>query len=66
MGEEVTEEYFPSVQVFPRDQRKIWLTEHYWFDCQCTACQQDLPQLGNISTKYVKYAAVLLLRQCFI
>ena len=51
-GEEVTEEYFPSVQVLPKDQRRVWLLEHYWFDCQCTACQSDLPALKDISTKY--------------
>ena len=53
-GEEVTEEYFPSVQVFPKDQRRIWLMEHYWFDCQCYACDKDMPQLQTMPSQYSK------------
>ena len=53
-GEEVTEEYFPSVQAFPKDQRRIWLMEHYWFDCQCYACDKDLPQIQTVPTQYSK------------
>ena len=53
-GEEVTEEYFPSVQVFPKDQRRIWLMEHYWFDCQCYACVKDMPQIQTVSSQYSK------------
>ena len=54
-GEEVTEEYFPSVQVFSKDQRRIWLMEHYWFDCQCYACDKDMPQIQNVPSQYSKY-----------
>ena len=53
-GEEVTEEYFPSVQAFPRDHRRVWLMEHYWFDCGCQACDKDMPTLQTVSNKYSK------------
>lgn len=53
-GEEVTEEYFPSVQAFPRDHRRVWLMEHYWFDCACQACDKDMPTLQTVSSKYSK------------
>ena len=51
----MTEEYFPSVQVLPKDQRRIWLLEHYWFDCKCDACEVDQESLKTISTKYSKF-----------
>ena len=54
MGDEVTEGYFPHVQVCPRDERRGWLAEHYLFLCQCPACQVDLPSLEEISPHYVK------------
>jgi len=54
-GEEVTEGYFPSAQMIPRPQRRAWLAEHYWFDCQCTACVDDQPTLENISKHYQNF-----------
>ena len=54
MGDEVTEGYFPSVQVIPRDERRMWLAEHYMFYCKCSACEEDLPGLDNVSPQYVK------------
>ena len=54
MGDEVTEGYFPHVQVCPRDERRVWLAEHYMFLCKCPACEVDLPSLADISQQYVK------------
>ena len=54
MGDEVTDGYFPHVQVCPRDERRVWLAEHYMFLCQCPACEVDLPSLADISKHYVK------------
>ena len=54
MGDEVTEGYFPHVQVIPRDKRRMWLAEHYMFHCGCPACEVDLPSLDSISKQYVK------------
>jgi len=51
-GEEVTEGYFPSAQMISRPQRRAWLAEHYWFDCQCHACMTDQPTLEDISKHY--------------
>lgn len=54
-GEEVTEGYFPTAQMIPRPQRRAWLAEHYWFECQCHACIEDLPTLENISKQYQNF-----------
>ena len=54
MQDEVTEGYFPSVQVIPREERRLWLAEHYMFYCKCPACEVDLPPIGTISAQYVK------------
>jgi len=55
MGDEVTEGYFPSVQVIPRDERRMWLAEHYMFYCKCSACEEDMPGLDNVSPQYVNF-----------
>jgi len=54
-GEEVTNNYFPHVQLIPRPQRRAWLGQHYWFDCQCEACVNDQPSLADISTHYTNF-----------
>eukprot|EP00092_Neocalanus_flemingeri_P008426 GFUD01009082.1.p1 GENE.GFUD01009082.1~~GFUD01009082.1.p1 ORF type:complete len:676 (+),score=159.68 GFUD01009082.1:46-2073(+) len=51
-GQEVTEGYFPSAQMIPRPQRRSWLADHYWFDCECNACVNDQPTLEEISKHY--------------
>merc|ERR1711994_1199987 len=50
VGEEVTENYFPMAQVIPRPERRSWLSQHYWFDCLCSACQTNIPTIEKIST----------------
>jgi len=44
-GEEITEGYFPSVQCMNRPERRAWLKDVFWFDCQCTPCMQNMPSL---------------------
>ena len=41
-GEEITENYYPHFSHLNRIQRRNWLKEHYWFECNCTACDNDL------------------------
>ena len=61
-GEEVTENYFPSVQLIARPERRSWLADHYRyvtclqesskvkyfrFDCKCTGCVDNQPTLQS-------------------
>jgi len=47
-GEEISDNYYPSAAFLARDERRKWLKEHYWFDCECRACEEDLPLLKDM------------------
>ncbi|XP_023342115.1 SET and MYND domain-containing protein 4 [Eurytemora carolleeae] len=50
VGNEISENYFPVVQILPRPERRSWLSQSYWFDCSCTGCLQNLPNIQNSDT----------------
>lgn len=45
VGEVVAENYGPIFTIKEKELRKKTLKSHYWFDCECVACQEDWPLL---------------------
>ena len=43
LGEEITENYYPYYTHMPRRERIPWLFDHYRFNCDCVACENDFP-----------------------
>lgn len=54
-GEEITENYFPCSALIPRQERRSWLEEHYWFNCCCTACVNNQPLTKDMPQDPVKF-----------
>ena len=64
-GEEVSDNYFPSAAYMPRDQRRDWLSQHFMFNCQCVACDQNMPLLVDMPKEAVRYLFLILSILCF-
>ena len=55
-GEEITDNYGEFYQVSSPDARKDRLRRQYYFECDCKACREDWPELGELR------AATVILR----
>jgi len=47
-GEEISDNYFPSAPFMEKTERRKWLKEHYWFQCECNACEESLPEIKDM------------------
>ena len=54
-GEEVSDNYFPAAAFLDRTERRKWLREHYWFECECNACAQNLPLMKDLPEEPVRF-----------
>jgi len=47
-GEEVSDNYYPAAPFMEKTERREWLKEHYWFQCECIACEESLPLMKDM------------------
>merc|ERR1711892_1296449 len=54
-GEEVSDNYFPAAAFQERSERRKWLKEHYWFECECNACEENLPLMEDMPEEPIRF-----------
>ena len=48
-GEEITDNYAMHYFGIRKTERRIWLKDNFFFECQCRACKEDLPTEENMA-----------------
>ncbi|XP_014213800.1 SET and MYND domain-containing protein 4 [Copidosoma floridanum] len=54
-GGEISENYGPIFTAEEESERKRHLRLQYWFDCNCEACRDHWPLLGNIDANILRF-----------
>ena len=57
-GEEVSDNYYPTAFYMTRDERREWLGDHFMFQCQCVACEADLPLVADMPDQPSRYLPI--------
>jgi len=54
-GEVVPENYGQSYATRSRDQRRLYLTDRYWFSCDCESCEENWPSFDAQDPRRLKF-----------
>ncbi len=59
-NEVVGDNYGPVFTKFPREDRRKKLLARYWFECECRACTENWPTIGQMDFSHLRLRYLLL------